>query len=57
MARLARGPGCVTVALGLDRRHDGLDVSRGPVWVADADPDLPGARDEEFRVDSRVRHS
>jgi len=31
--RLARGPGCVTRALGLDRRHDGLDLSRGPLWV------------------------
>jgi len=32
--RLARGPGCVTQALGLDRRHDGLDLSTGRVWVA-----------------------
>ena len=32
--RLARGPGCVAQALALDRRHDGLDLSRDPVWVA-----------------------
>jgi DNA-3-methyladenine glycosylase len=38
--RVARGPGCVTQALGLDRRHEGLDLVRGPVWVADT----PAAR-------------
>jgi len=32
--RLARGPGCVAQALGLDRRHDGIDLLAGPVWVA-----------------------
>jgi DNA-3-methyladenine glycosylase len=32
--RLTRGPGCVGQALGLDRRHDGLDVTRGPLWVS-----------------------
>jgi DNA-3-methyladenine glycosylase len=31
--RLARGPGCVARALGLDRRHDGLDLTRGSLWV------------------------
>ena len=31
--RLTRGPGCVARALGLDLRHDGLDLTRGPVWV------------------------
>ena len=36
--RLARGPGCVARALALDRTHDGLDLTRGPVWVADAPP-------------------
>jgi DNA-3-methyladenine glycosylase len=34
--RLARGPGCVAKALGLDRSHDGLDLTRGPLWVSDA---------------------
>ena len=33
LERLARGPGCVTRALGLDRRHDGLDLTRGPLVV------------------------
>lgn len=33
-ARLARGPGCVAQALALDLRHDGIDLSRGEVWVA-----------------------
>ncbi len=36
--RLARGPGCVAQALGLDRRHNGLDLARGPLWVADLAP-------------------
>lgn len=36
-ARLARGPGCVAQALGLDRRHDGLDLTRAPLWI-DARP-------------------
>jgi DNA-3-methyladenine glycosylase len=27
------GPGRVCAGLGLDRRHDGLDLSRGPLWV------------------------
>jgi DNA-3-methyladenine glycosylase len=27
-SRLARGPGCVAQALGLDRRHNGLDLTR-----------------------------
>ena len=36
--RLARGPGCVAQALGLTRAHDGLDLTRGPLWLADARP-------------------
>lgn len=31
--RIAAGPGNVGKALGLDRRHDGLDLLRGPVSV------------------------
>jgi DNA-3-methyladenine glycosylase len=37
-ARLARGPGCVARALGLTRSHDGLDLTRAPLWVSDAPP-------------------
>jgi DNA-3-methyladenine glycosylase len=36
--RLARGPGCVTQALGLDRRHDGLDLVEGPLYLSAAAP-------------------
>ncbi|HEX5632227.1 MAG TPA: DNA-3-methyladenine glycosylase, partial [Gemmatimonadales bacterium] len=39
--RLARGPGSLARALGLDRRHDGTDLTTGPVWVAD----LPARRE------------
>jgi DNA-3-methyladenine glycosylase len=35
-AALARGPGSLARALGLDRGHDGADLTRGPVWVSDA---------------------
>lgn len=38
LERLARGPGCVTRALGLDRRHDGLDLTRGPLAVETGPP-------------------
>jgi DNA-3-methyladenine glycosylase len=43
-ARLARGPGCVAQALGLTRADDGLDLTQGPLWIADADPDRCGRR-------------
>jgi len=33
--RLACGPGCVAQALGLDRRHNGVDLTTGPLWVSD----------------------
>jgi len=33
--RIARGPGSLARALGLDRAHDGLDLTRGPLWIAD----------------------
>lgn len=48
--RLARGPGCVTQALGIDRRHDGVDLTRGALFVAD----LPRVR-EGFRLGSGPR--
>jgi DNA-3-methyladenine glycosylase len=40
--RLLRGPGCVAQALGLSREHDGVDLVRGPVWIADAPPRREG---------------
>src|SRR5262245_24260130 len=39
-ARPTRGPGALAQALGLDRSHSGVDLTRGPVWVAD----LPSSR-------------
>jgi len=37
-ARVARGPGSLARALGLDRGHDGADLTRGPLWIADLPP-------------------
>lgn len=31
---LLRGPGCVARGLGLTLDHDGLDLTRGPLWLA-----------------------
>jgi len=42
--RLARGPGCVTQALGIGRGEDGLDLTRGPLWLADDPPRRGGHR-------------
>ncbi len=42
--RLARGPGNVARALGLTRAHDGLDLTRGPLWVSDLPPERSGRR-------------
>jgi DNA-3-methyladenine glycosylase len=42
--RLARGPGCVAAALGLDRRHNGCDLTAGPLWVADLPAERGGLR-------------
>jgi len=42
--RLARGPGSLAQALGLERRHDGLDLVRGPLWIADLPPARGGRR-------------
>ncbi len=36
--RLARGPGCVARALGLSREHNGLDLTRGPLWLSSLAP-------------------
>jgi len=38
--RLGRGPGALASALGLTRAHDGDDLTRGPLWIAD----LPAVR-------------
>jgi DNA-3-methyladenine glycosylase len=35
-AAIGRGPGKVTAALGIDRRHDRRDLARGPLFVARA---------------------
>ena len=40
--RLGRGPGCVAEAFGLDRDHNGLDLTRGPLWIADRPPQRGG---------------
>lgn len=42
--RLGRGPGCVAQALGLDRRHDGLDLTVGPLFIADTAAERGGHR-------------
>jgi len=42
--RLARGPGCVARALGLTRADDGLDLTRGPLWILDAPAMREGRR-------------
>ncbi len=42
--RLGRGPGCVAQALGLDRSHDGLDLSAGPLFIAEAPPERSSHR-------------
>lgn len=40
--RLARGPGSLARALGLGREHDGLDLTRGPLWISDRAPRRSG---------------
>jgi len=37
-ARVARGPGSLARAMGLDLRLDGADLTRGPLWIADLPP-------------------
>lgn len=32
--QLARGPGCVARALGVDRALDGADLTSGPLWIS-----------------------
>ena len=43
-AWLARGPGNVARCLGLTRVHDGLDLTRGPLWLSDQPARREGRR-------------
>jgi DNA-3-methyladenine glycosylase len=40
--RLCRGPGSLCRAMGIDRRHDGVDLTRGTLRILDA-PDVAAA--------------
>ncbi len=44
LERLARGPGNVARAFGLGRAHDGLDLTRGPLWLSARAPVREGRR-------------
>lgn len=50
-AAIGRGPGKVTTALGLDRRHDRRDLSRGDLFVAAAAPPPRIARGPRIGID------
>jgi DNA-3-methyladenine glycosylase len=59
---LARGPGRLTTALQVDRRHDGIDLfSRGPLWIG-SDGSPVDAIGESVRIgitkaaDARLRY-
>ncbi|MGO9513894.1 MAG: DNA-3-methyladenine glycosylase [Steroidobacteraceae bacterium] len=59
---LARGPGRLTAALQVDRRHDGVDLfRRGPLWIG-SDGSAVDAIGESMRVgltkgaDARLRY-
>jgi DNA-3-methyladenine glycosylase len=50
LTELARGPGRLTQALGIDKRYDGLDLcSQGPLWLGEA-----GRPVEEIGVAKRI---
>lgn len=38
--QLANGPGKLTIAMGITREHNGVDVTRGPLTVCDATGDF-----------------
>jgi DNA-3-methyladenine glycosylase len=42
--RLTNGPGNLAESLGLDRAHDGADLTRGPVWISSLRPVVAGER-------------
>jgi DNA-3-methyladenine glycosylase len=47
---LTRGPGRLTAALQVDRRHDGMDLfSRGPLWIGTDGADV-GSIGESIRI-------
>lgn len=47
---LARGPGRLTTALGIDKRYDGVDLcAPGPLWLGSA-PWPPGAIGKSVRI-------
>ncbi len=50
---LCRGPGNLTVALGIDLRHNTADLTRGPLWIEDAGNRAP-ALDWTPRIGIRV---
>jgi len=59
---LARGPGRLTAALQVDRRHDGIDLlSRGPLWIGSDSSEI-GSIGESVRIgltkaaDARLRY-
>ena len=59
---LARGPGRLTAALEVDRRHDGIDLfARGPLWIG-SDGTQIGSIGESVRIgltkaaDARLRY-
>jgi DNA-3-methyladenine glycosylase len=52
--RLARGPGCVAQALGIGGGDDGLDLTRGPLWLGDAAPRREGRIVRGPRIGIRV---
>jgi len=48
--QLANGPGKLTLALGITRRHNGVDVTRGPLVVRHTSPE----RHFEIQVTPRI---
>jgi DNA-3-methyladenine glycosylase len=59
---LARGPGRLTAALQVDRRHDGMDLlARGPLWIGSDGTEI-GSIGESVRIglskaaDARLRY-
>jgi DNA-3-methyladenine glycosylase len=56
--RLARGPGCVTQALGITAADDGTDLTRGRLWLAAGPADRGGrpiARSARIGIGRAVR--
>jgi DNA-3-methyladenine glycosylase len=49
--QLCSGPGKLTQALGIELRHNGVDLSRGPILICERPP---AWRDVEVSVDRRI---